>query len=180
MRQSAILMKGDFDMKKFDVKTLTIGGAIAALYVVLTLVANAFGLASGAIQVRLSEALTILPCFTAAAVPGLTVGCILANIITGCALWDVVFGSLATLIGAAGTYLLRKKPLLAWIPPVLSNAILVGAMIAWYEAGFGPGFAAAFAYNAFTVGAGEAVVCYVLGLPLIKVLEGRGKRQGIV
>ena len=79
MRQSAILMKGDFDMKKFDVKTLTIGGAIAALYVVLTLVANAFGLASGAIQVRLSEALTILPCFTAAAVPGLTVGCILAN-----------------------------------------------------------------------------------------------------
>ena len=125
MRQSAILMKGDFDMKKFDVKTLTIGGAIAALYVVLTLVANAFGLASGAIQVRLSEALTILPCFTAAAIPGLTVGCVLANLITGCALWDVVFGSLATLIGAAGTYLLRKKPLLAWIPPVLSNAIIV-------------------------------------------------------
>ena len=76
------------------------GGVIAALYVVLTVIANALGLASGAIQVRFSEALTILPVFTPAAIPGLTVGCVLANLITGCAPWDVVFGSLATLIGA--------------------------------------------------------------------------------
>ena len=164
MRQSAILMKGDFDMKKFDVKTLTIGGAIAALYVVLTLVANAFGLASGAIQVRLSEALTILPCFTAAAVPGLTVGCILANIITGCALWDVVFGSLAT--GAAGTYLLRKKPLLAWIPPVLSNAIIVPIVLQKVY-----GVPDSFWYLMLTVGAGEVIACGILGLLLYKALS---------
>ena len=116
------------------------GGLIAALYVVLTLLAAAFGLASGAIQVRLSEALTILPVFTSAAVPGLAVGCVLANLITGCAAWDVVFGSLATLIGAVGTRLLKNKPLLAWIPPVVSNAAIVpivlqkvyGVPDAWY------------------------------------------------
>ena len=166
MRQSAILMKGDFDMKKFDVKTLTIGGAIAALYVVLTLVANAFGLASGAIQVRLSEALTILPCFTAAAIPGLTVGCVLANLITGCALWDVVFGSLATLIGAAGTYLLRKKPKLAWIPPVLSNAIIVPIVLQKVY-----GVPDSFWYLMLTVGAGEVIACGILGLLLYKALS---------
>ena len=166
MRQSAILMKGDFDMKKFDVKTLTIGGAIAALYVVLTLVANAFGLASGAIQVRLSEALTILPCFTPAAVPGLTVGCILANLVTGCAPWDVVFGSLATLIGAAGTYLLRKKPLLAWIPPVLSNAIIVPIVLQKVY-----GVPDSFLYLMLTVGAGEVIACGILGLLLYKALS---------
>ena len=166
MRQSAILMKGDFDMKKFDVKTLTIGGAIAALYVVLTLVANAFGLASGAIQVRLSEALTILPCFTAAAVPGLTVGCILANLVTGCAPWDVVFGSLATLIGAVGTYLLRKKPLLAWIPTVLSNAIIVPIVLQKVY-----GVPDSFWYLMLTVGAGEVIACGILGLLLYKALS---------
>ena len=166
MRQSAILMKGDFDMKKIDVKTLTIGGAIAALYVVLTLVANAFGLASGAIQVRLSEAFTILPCFTPAAVPGLTVGCILANLVTGCAPWDVVFGSLATLIGAAGTYLLRKKPLLAWIPPVLSNAIIVPIVLQKVY-----GVPDSFWYLMLTVGAGEVIACGILGLLLYKALS---------
>ena len=166
MRQSAILMKGDFDMKKIDVKTLTIGGAIAALYVVLTLVANAFGLASGAIQVRLSEALTILPCFTPAAVPGLTVGCILANLVTGCAPWDVVFGSLATLIGAVGTYLLRKKPLLAWISPVLSNAIIVPIVLQKVY-----GVPDSFWYLMLTVGAGEVIACGILGLLLYKALE---------
>ena len=166
MRQSAILMKGDFDMKKIDVKTLTIGGAIAALYVVLTLVANAFGLASGAIQVRLSEALTILPCFTPAAVPGLTVGCILANLVTGCAPWDVVFGSLATLIGAVGTYLLRKKPLLAWIPPVLSNAIIVPIVLQKVY-----GVPDSFWYLMLTVGAGEVIACGILGLLLYKALS---------
>ena len=151
--------------QSFNVKTLSMGGAIAALYVVLTMLANAFGLASGAIQVRLSEALTILPCFTSSAVPGLTVGCVLANLITGCAPWDLVFGSLATLIGAVGTLLLRRKPLLAWIPPVLSNAVIVpfvlqkvyGVPDAWW-------------YLMLTVGAGEVIACGVLGLILYKSL----------
>ena len=80
---------------------------IAAMYVVLTWLANIFGLANGAIQVRFSEALTILPYFTPAAIPGLFVGCIISNTITGAAVWDILFGSLATLIGAFFTYKLR-------------------------------------------------------------------------
>ena len=108
-------------------KTLEIanGGMIAALYVVLTFAAQAFGLASGAIQIRFSEALCLLPCLMASAVPGLTIGCILANLLTGCAAWDVVFGSLATLLGALGTRALKNRPGLAWIPPVLSNMLII-------------------------------------------------------
>lgn len=153
-------------MKTFNVKTLSLGGAIAALYVVLTLVAQAFGLASGAIQVRLSEALTILPCFTAAAVPGLTVGCVLANLITGCAMWDVVFGSLATLLGAVGTWLLRKKPMIAWIPPVVSNAVIVPIVLQKVY-----GVPDAWWYLVLTVGAGEIIACGVLGMLLYHSLK---------
>ena len=148
-------------MKHTMAEKVSFGGLIAALYVLLTFLANAFGLASGAIQVRLSEALTILPCFTAAAVPGLTVGCVLANLLTGCALWDVVFGSLATLIGAVGTRLLRKNPYIAWIPPVVSNMVIVPIVLmkvynvpdAWW-------------FLVLTVGAGEIISCGVLGLLL--------------
>lgn len=137
------------------------GGVIAAMYVVLTVIANALGLASGAIQVRFSEALTILPVFTPAAIPGLTVGCVLANLITGCAPWDVVFGSLATLIGALGTWLLRKKPMLAWIPPVLSNVAIVPIVLQKVY-----GVPDAWWYLALTVGAGEVISCGILGLLL--------------
>ena len=153
-------------MNRNQTKELALSGMIAALYVVLTWLANAMGLASGAVQVRFSEALTILPVFFTAAVPGLTVGCILANLLTGCALWDVVFGSLATLIGAAGTRMLRNKPLLAWIPPVLSNMLIVpivlmkvyGAPESWF-------------YLVLTVGAGEVISCGVLGLLLYHGLK---------
>lgn len=152
--------------QSFSVKSLCLGGAIAALYVVLTVLANAFGLASGAIQVRLSEALTILPVFSAAAVPGLTVGCVLANLITGCAAWDVVFGSLATLIGAVGAYLLRKKPMIAWLPPVISNMIIVPIVLQRVY-----GVPDSFWYLTLTVGAGEVIACGVLGLLLYKALK---------
>ena len=148
-------------MKHTNVQKITFGGVIAALYVVLTLVANAFGLASGAIQVRISEALTILPVFTAAAIPGLTVGCVLANIITGCLPWDIVFGSLATLIGAVGTRLLKKKPLLAWIPPVISNMAIIPVVLQKVY-----GVPDAWWYLVLTVGAGEVISCGVLGLLL--------------
>ena len=137
------------------------GGVIAAMYVVLTVIANALGLASGAIQVRFSEALTILPVFTPAAIPGLTVGCVLANLITGCAPWDVVFGSLATLIGALGTWLLRKKPMLAWIPPVISNMAIIPVVLQKVY-----GVPDAWWYLVLTVGAGEVISCGVLGLLL--------------
>ena len=148
-------------MELSNAQKVAFGGVIAALYVVLTIVANALGLASGAIQVRFSEALTILPVFTATAVPGLTVGCLLANLITGCALWDVVFGSLATLIGAVGTRLLRKKPMLAWIPPVISNMVIVPIVLQKVY-----GVPDAWWYLVLTVGAGEVISCGILGLLL--------------
>ena len=102
-------------MNKNKLHLLTQAAMIAALYVVLTFIANAFGLANYAVQVRFSEALTILPLFTPAAIPGLTAGCLISNILTGCALPDIVFGSAATLIGALGTWKLgealsRKAP----------------------------------------------------------------------
>ena len=146
---------------------LTQGAMIAALYVVLTFIANLAGLASGVIQVRLSEALTILPVLTAAAVPGLAVGCVLANLLTGCAIWDVVFGSLATLIGAVGTRLLRKKsPVLAVLPPILANAIIVPLVLQRVY-----GVSDAYWYLAMTVGAGEIISCGVLGLLLYRSLK---------
>ena len=146
---------------------LTQGAMIAALYVVLTFIANLAGLASGVIQVRLSEALTILPVFTAAAVPGLAVGCVLANLLTGCAIWDVVFGSLATLIGAIGTRLLRgQSPVLAVLPPILSNIIIVPLVLQRVY-----GVEDAYWYLAMTVGAGEIISCGVLGLLLYRSLK---------
>ena len=98
---------------------------IAAIYVVLTFVANAFGLANHVIQVRFSEALTVLPFFTPAAIPGLFIGCLLSNILTGCALPDIVFGSLATLIGAVGTYALRRWKWCAPVCPIIANTLIV-------------------------------------------------------
>ena len=146
---------------------LTQGAMIAALYVVLTFIANLAGLASGVIQVRLSEALTILPVFTAAAVPGLAVGCVLANLLTGCAIWDVVFGFLATLIGAVGTRLLRgQSPVLAVLPPILSNIIIAPLVLQRVY-----GVEDAYWYPAMTVGAGEIISCGVLGLLLYRSLK---------
>lgn len=145
-------------------KTLFITHAalIAALYVVLTYIANFFGLANGVIQIRISEALTILPFFTPAAVPGLFVGCILSNLLTGCAPWDVVLGSLATLLGAIGTYILRKHKWLAPLPPVLANTFIIPFVLAYVyglENGIG--------YFMVTVGVGEILSCYVLGMLLL-------------
>ena len=153
-------------MKKMRTGEIAFGGMIAALYVVLTMAAAALGLASGAIQVRLSEALTILPVFTAAAIPGLTVGCVLANLITGCAAWDVVFGSLATLLGAVGTRMLKNKPLLAWIPPVVSNAAIVPVVLMKVY-----GVPDAWWYLVLTVGAGEVIACGILGLLLYRAVS---------
>lgn len=157
-------------MKKTDVKGIAFGGVTAALYVVLTFVAQAFGLASGAIQVRLSEALTILPVFTAPAVPGLAVGCVLANLLTGCAPWDVVFGSLATLLGAIGTRLLKNKPYLAWIPPVISNVAIVPLVLQKVY-----GLTDAWWYLALTVGAGEVIACGLLGMLLYHAVSKMDK-----
>lgn len=160
-------------MHKFDTKYLTRAAVIAALYVVLTYLAGLMNLAYGPVQFRFSEALTVLPFLFPEAIPGLFVGCIVSNLISPYGALDLVVGSLATLLAALWTAKCGRR-WFAPMPPVIANALLVGAMIAWYEAGFGAGFPAAFAYNALTVGLGELVVCYVLGLPLLTVLEKRG------
>ena len=138
---------------------------IAALYVVLTLIANALGLASQAVQLRFSEALTILPFFTPAAIPGLYIGCLLSNILTGCALPDIVFGSLATLLGALGTYALRRRKWMAPVPPIAANAIIIPPVIL-YAYGAGPLW-----FNFITVTIGEILSCGVLGMLLLFALE---------
>ena len=149
-------------------KTLFVaqGAVIAALYTVSTLFINAFGLANGAIQLRVSEALTILPFFTPAAIPGLFIGCLLSNILTGSAIWDVIFGSLATLIGAIGTYALRNYKWMAPIPPIFSNTIIIPFIL--YYAYKIPG---SIFYFMITVGAGEVLSCGVLGMLLLFILN---------
>ena len=103
--------------KGMSVKFITQAAVIAAIYVVLVVIFNYISF--GPVQFRIAEALTILPYFTPAAIPGLFVGCIIANILGGAIVWDVVFGSIATLIGAIGTYLLRKHKWLAPVPPIV-------------------------------------------------------------
>ena len=145
---------------------ITQATVIAALYVVLTLFINAFDLASGAIQVRISEALTILPYFTPAAVPGLFIGCLLSNFMTGAAIWDIIFGSLATLIGAIGTYLLRKWKWCAPLPPILSNTIIIPFVLTYAY-----GIPGGIPFFMLTVGAGEVLSCGVLGMILLFALQ---------
>ena len=153
-------------------KTLVTGAIIAALYVVLTLLANAFGLASGVIQVRISEALNVLVCFTGAAVPGVTVGCLLANLLTGGVVLDIIFGTLASLIGAFGGYLLRKNRLLALLCPILSNTLIVPFVLKF---AYGAPDAIWFLFGSVAVG--EVVSCGILGFLLGHVLDRYGKNR---
>ena len=154
-------------MNKVTKKTayITQAALIAAIYTVLTMIAAGFDLASGAIQVRLSEALTIMPFFTPAAIPGLTLGCLLSNILTGCALPDIIFGTLATLLGALGSYALRSNRFLCAIPPIVSNALIIPFILAYaYHI---PG---GIPFFMLTVGLGELISCMGLGQLLLQVL----------
>lgn len=160
-------------MRDKRVTFLVQAAVIAALYVVLTYAANALGLASSAIQVRFSEALCILPFFTPAAVPGLWIGCLTANLTTGAIIWDVVFGSLATLLGAAGTRLLRRHPFLCTLPPVAANMLIVPFILRF---GYGlktvyRGVDLSIPFHALTVGAGEVISVCVLGGLLLRALK---------
>ncbi len=159
-------------MRNKNVTIITQAAIIAALYVVLTLIANALGLANYAIQVRFSEVLCILPFFTIAAIPGLTIGCLISNLLTGALVWDVLFGSLATLLGAIGTYVLRKHKVLMLFPPVIANAIIVPFVLR-----YGYGFTWMFnevewsiPYFAVTVAIGEIISVCGLGSMLLKAL----------
>lgn len=158
----------------FTVRRLAEGGIIAALYVVFTYVSYTMNLSGQlAVQLRLSEALTVLPFFTVAAVPGLTIGCLLANLLTGSAIWDVIFGTLATLIGAIGTYLLRKYRYAASIPPILANTIIIPFVLKLAyqlpDAGW---------LLALSVFLGELICCSVLGTILQTVLIKNPKILG--
>ena len=144
---------------------LTHAAVIAALYVVLTYFAAGFDLASGAVQCRFSEALTVLPFFTPAAVPGVTIGCLIANIVVGSPLPDVLFGTLATLLGALGTYALRKRRFLCSVPPVLSNALIIPFVLRYAY-----GIPDAHLWLVLTVGAGEVIACCFFGQLLISAL----------
>ena len=146
---------------------------IAALYVVLTYITNLLGLASGTIQVRFSEALCILPVFTPAAIPGLFIGCLISNLITGGIIWDIIFGSIATLLGALGTYFLRKKKFVYTLPPVIANIIIV-PLVLRYGYGFTTvykGVDISLLFNAVTVGIGEIISICVLGSLLKGILS---------
>ena len=144
-------------MKTKSTLFLVQAAAIGAIYVVLTMVFAPFSY--GEVQVRLSEALTILPFFTPAAIPGLFVGCILSNIMGGCILPDIIFGSLATLIGAVITYKLRGySRYLASVPPILANALIVPFVLR-----YGYGVNLPIPFMMLTVGAGEVVSCGILG-----------------
>ena len=154
---------------RFTTHQLATAGVIAALYALLAYFASIFGIAYGPIQCRFSEALCVLPFLFPAATPGLFVGCLVANLLSPYGALDIIFGSLATLLAAVWTQHTHHK-WLAPLPPVLCNAVIVGAVISFQQTGFTGAFAGAFVYNAVTVGVGEAIACYVLGGVLLTVL----------
>ena len=153
-------------MRKNRVQFMTQAAMIAAIYVVLTIFISAFNLASGAIQVRISEALTILPAFTPAAIPGLFIGCLISNLVTGAMLPDIIFGSLATLLGAIGSYFCRKCKWAVSVPPILSNVLIIPLILAYVYH-----FPGSVPYFMFTIGIGQVISCGILGMLLYNVLN---------
>ena len=153
------------ETKHQSVLFLAQGAMIAAIYVVLTLVFAPFSY--GEVQVRISEALTILPLFTPAAIPGLFVGCLISNILGGCVLPDIIFGSLATLIGAVGTYMLRRQnKFLAPLPPIIANVLIVPFVLRYaYQ------IPLPIPFMMLAVGIGEVISCGVLGMVLHTALN---------
>ena len=149
---------------QFKVAFITQAAVIAALYVVLVILFNYCSF--GPIQFRIAEALTILPYFTPAAIPGLFVGCLLSNILGGAAIWDIIFGSIATLIGAIGTYVLRKNNWLAPLPPIIANTVIVPFVLKYAYGSEG-----IFAMFFVTIGASEFIVCGIIGMLLLFALN---------
>ena len=140
--------------------------AVAALYVILTEISALLGISSGVIQFRLSEMLCVLPAFMPSAIPGLAIGCFLSNLLTGCVIWDVIFGTVATLIGAVGAYFLRKYKYLVPIPTILANMLIVPFVLRYAY-----GLEGTIPFFMFTVGFGEFVTAGILGVFLAKTLK---------
>ncbi len=155
---------------KQSTRRIVLSAVVAALYFVLSYFGNIFGLTYGPVQIRLSEALCVLPFLFPETTPGLFIGCLLTNLLSPYGVPDVVCGSLATLIAAVATAKTKSR-YLAPLPPVIANGVIIGALIAWYElGGFGRGFWTAFAVSGAWVALGEAVACYVLGGLLLQFL----------
>lgn len=157
---------------RFSTRRLALAGLVAAVYAAATLILPIPQYMG--VQFRVAEALTVLPFLFPEAIPGLAVGCFLANLLGSPILLDWVFGTLATLLAALWS---RRMPnlYLAALPPVICNAVIVGAEIAWFAVRDGGAFWPAYALNALTVGLGELAACGLLGVPLAKVL---GKALG--
>ena len=152
-------------MKNKKILFMTQAAMIATFYVVLTLIFQAISF--GQIQVRIAEALTILPAFTPAAIPGLFIGCLISNIMGGAALWDIVFGTLATLIGAVFTYLLRKQKAFAIVlPPILSNTLIIPFVLRYAY-----GINLPIYFLAGSIAIGEVISCGMLGMILFSALQ---------
>ena len=149
-------------------RTLLICNAavIAAIYTVLTALSAALGLSGGIIQFRISEALCIFAVFTPAAIPGMTLGCIISNLLTGAAAWDVIFGSAATLVGIIGSRMLKKHPYIAPAPYFAANTLIVPFILRFVYGSEG-----SLPFFMLTVGAGEAVCAWIGGILLYLTLR---------
>ena len=157
-------------MRKISPRDLTLAAVVAAVYFGLCYFGDIFSLTFGPVQVRLGEALTVLPFLFPAAAPGVALGCLLTNVLSPYGPIDMVVGTLATAVAA---WLTTKMPrwYLAALPPIVINALLLPPMWAWAEAGAVNGaFWAAYWFNLWTFVAGEAIACYVLGTVLLKAL----------
>ena len=153
-------------------REMTRAAMIAALYVALTYLAFSFGLSGqGSVQVRFSEMLCVLPYFTASAVPGLTLGCLLANLLTGAHVLDILFGTLATLLGALGSRMLRRWRFLVPLPPIVANTVIVPFVLRYAYLTTDVAFPLLF----LSVGLGEILSVGVLGTVLILALQKHRK-----
>lgn len=154
-------------MMRMKTRRIALSAAVAAIYAVLSFFGSVFGLTYGPVQCRFAEALCVLPFLFPETAWGLFVGCVLTNLLSAYGPADVIFGSLATLL--AGLMTARvKKWWLAPLPCVLTNGVIVGAVIAWMQVGATEAFWPAFAYNGLTVAAGEAAACYVFGAAVLR------------
>ena len=151
-------------MKNKTLYFLLHSAMIAAIYVVLVVLFQPISVSY--IQVRFAEALTIIPFFTPAAIPGVTIGCLLGNIIAGCDILDIIFGTLATLLGAIGSYSLRRYKFLVPIPPIVSNTIIIPWILR-----FAYGEAMSIPFMMLTVGIGEVISCGIIGIILLYCLQ---------
>ena len=155
-------------MRKLSTRHITTAALIGGIYVALSYFGNIFGLTYG--PCRFSEALTVLPFLNPLATWGLFVGCILSNILSPYGPLDLIFGSLATLLAGLLTARCKNK-WLAPLPPVICNGVLVGGLISYQEVGFTTAFGGTFLFNAASVALGELLACYVLGLPLLALMD---------